>query len=1044
MKYWNTRIAAFVARCALCSGLLLSLCCAPGETAASSTHSSASGLETNRALDHRSTGGTSERPAPSPDAADDQYLFATELFGKQMYELAIQQYERFVGDYPGHPKAFQARLRMAEANLRLGRHERAIKAYETALATRPDTAFRGEALVGLGIALFNAKQYDRAADALAEARPLVGDDKTLGPVAANWMGEALFQQGRYADAARAYEAVLRWPQSPHAPQALYSLGFCQLKQEKTTEAVATFQRLAKEYPKSPLAVEALTRAGEALVRETKYDAAQALFESARKSAGGASPEALADADWGLAGVAYARKQYAEARRRYEAFRRDHPRSARVPEAALRIGDCLYGEQQYAAAAKAYEAAAAHAGDGTETAREAHYWAGMARWKAGDPDAAAMAFRALAPEGAKDACAQRARLRLGELEAGRGNETAAVAAYQECVRADPSSDQAAAASYALATLAYRARRLEEAEKAFAAFVERYPKHPRAPAARLGVAHCRWDRKEFAGAREALESAIDSGGLAPESHANALLLLGRCHERLGDDAKAEVAWKAVVETYPKSAAAPRALAALAEHYTARGRAREAERAQSDLSERYPKSPATAATRRRAGDAERQAGRYDAAIRHYQAALAAEPEPAAAASIRLSLAAAYLRLEKPDAALAECRRLLDASPDEATSDRARLMMAAAHEKQGRRDEAVALYRAVAERQPASPVAPQALLQWGRLLSDAWQYPQARATLERLLKEHPKSKLAPDALYEIGWAASEGSDPAGARAAWERLLKEHPTHALAPEAAFRLGEQEYAARRYEAAAAYYRQAARPSGSQPELDRRPAGEAREPGEGDDRAWYKLGWCYRQLGRHQAAAEAFGKVYTLYPKSELALESRLRAGEALAEQGDFSSAREQFAIVVKEGGGTEGHLLRAKLGLARTRLRAGEFEAALAELRALARTANGAVGAEAQYRIGEAFSSRKEHAKALEEFLRVTMLFGNYPAWAAPAQYQIGETHRLMGNTREAHAAYRRCVEAYGGSRWAELSRRRLQEKRPQTGSLSGPALGGVVVGRKV
>src|SRR5215218_4070652 len=61
--------------------------------------------------------------------AEDQYLFATELFGKKMYQLAVQQYEKFVTGFPQHPKAFQARLRIGEAYFRLDQYDRAVAAY---------------------------------------------------------------------------------------------------------------------------------------------------------------------------------------------------------------------------------------------------------------------------------------------------------------------------------------------------------------------------------------------------------------------------------------------------------------------------------------------------------------------------------------------------------------------------------------------------------------------------------------------------------------------------------------------------------------------------------------------------------------------------------------------------------------------------------------------------------------------------------------------------------------------------------------------------
>src|SRR6185312_14077682 len=113
-------------------------------------------------------------------------------------------------------------------------------------AMEPETKFRAEALVGMGLALFNQKEYARAVATLREAQSLTTSDSTLGPVAANWLGEALFASDNYAEAIDAYSAVQKWPDSEQAPQAMYSIGFCQLKLHQPEKAAETFRRVAEK------------------------------------------------------------------------------------------------------------------------------------------------------------------------------------------------------------------------------------------------------------------------------------------------------------------------------------------------------------------------------------------------------------------------------------------------------------------------------------------------------------------------------------------------------------------------------------------------------------------------------------------------------------------------------------------------------------------------------------------------------------------------------------------------------------------------------
>src|SRR5439155_1442095 len=147
---------------------------------------------------------------------------------------------------------------------------------------------------------------------------------------------------------------------------------------------------------------------------------------------------------------------------------------------------------------------------------------------------------------------------------------------------------------------------------------------------------------------------------------------------------------------------------------------------------------------------------------------------------------------------------------------------------------------------------------------------------------------------------------------------------------------------------------------------------------------------------------------------RRRAGEPMAEQGDWSAARTQFAAVIQAGEhqpAAAPHVLRARLGLATARLQAGEREADMVDLRALARTSNRQVGAEAQLRIAESYFARGEFRRAMEEYLRVTLLFAGYPTWASQAQYQVGESYRRLGSAGEARTAYRKCAETYASTR---------------------------------
>lgn len=129
-----------------------------------------------------------------------------------------------------------------------GLHAVARRALEQLVDRYPDDARLGPALLLLGKARLALGDAEPAVDALRRAQTL--SPPPGQPLEAKfWEGEALFRLKRFADAAAAYDAVVRTDAaSPFAPDALYGYGWSQLEQKRPTEAVAAFRELLKTWP----------------------------------------------------------------------------------------------------------------------------------------------------------------------------------------------------------------------------------------------------------------------------------------------------------------------------------------------------------------------------------------------------------------------------------------------------------------------------------------------------------------------------------------------------------------------------------------------------------------------------------------------------------------------------------------------------------------------------------------------------------------------------------------------------------------------------
>ncbi|HKY34224.1 MAG TPA: tol-pal system protein YbgF [Candidatus Polarisedimenticolia bacterium] len=76
-------------------------------------------------------------------------------------------------------------------------------------------------------------------------------DSPQAPEAQYWIGECLYSQGKFKEAAEAFDRCLsRYPGAQRVAPALLKKGYAQLEAGQTTQAVSTLQRLIESHPQS--------------------------------------------------------------------------------------------------------------------------------------------------------------------------------------------------------------------------------------------------------------------------------------------------------------------------------------------------------------------------------------------------------------------------------------------------------------------------------------------------------------------------------------------------------------------------------------------------------------------------------------------------------------------------------------------------------------------------------------------------------------------------------------------------------------------------
>jgi outer membrane protein assembly factor BamD (BamD/ComL family) len=160
---------------------------------------------------------------------------------------AIELYQDVADDFPFSTHAGEARYRQAKLLDEQGESRDAFKAYDAYLKNYPSHPQYGKAL-------------DRVFDIAIGAK--------RGDVQTNFLG--LKGHLPLSETLEMLSALKRYaPQSDKAAQAQYAIGELYLREEKYSESVAAFRKVAEQHRSHKLAPEALFRVGKILLEEAR-------------------------------------------------------------------------------------------------------------------------------------------------------------------------------------------------------------------------------------------------------------------------------------------------------------------------------------------------------------------------------------------------------------------------------------------------------------------------------------------------------------------------------------------------------------------------------------------------------------------------------------------------------------------------------------------------------------------------------------------------------------------------------------------------------
>ncbi len=776
-------------------------------------------------------------PAESPaettsDAATRQYAAAVALQNRGVFDLAAAEWVKFIEAHKTHPRLPNALLHLGVCYLQTEKPDQAAESLQTLVKEYPDAEVREAALFFLGVAQYTlgqqgkAEMYDAAAasfEQLLDGFP----ESRHAPQAVFYRGECLYARDNRESAADMYTRLIeKYPESDLLADAMYALGVTQDELDQPAAAGKTYDAFLEKFKKHPLRTEVIMRRGETLFMQKQYGPAAEWLAVAA----GREGFPLADhATIRQAAALAMQKKYAEAAALYDTVPAKFPESQFAESARLEGGKCYYLAGNLD---KARELLRPVAEGGGAAAAEAAHWTARALLRENQPAEALKVVEAVLPDAGESPFLP--RLLMDQADA----------AYET------------------------ADRRGESIGLYAAIAGKYPEDPAAPQALYMAAFAALGQADYPAARE-------YAGAFLEKHPGDDLAADVCHVaaesalQLKQPAEAQQFFARALERNPNHPDAElwkvrRGLALYLQRQF-----QETIDSLTPVLEELKSPAAIAEAQYLVGSSQVELGQFKPAVAALTASLQADAKWRQADETLLVLARAYSLSGNPPQAVAAARRLIDEFPQSRLMDQAHYRLAEYSYAMGDFETAGTHYQVVLDDHGGSPLRPFALYGSGWSLLSRAQYEAAEKALSLLVEEFPNDNLVPRARYARGMARQQLGKFAPAAEDVQALLAAEPTPAERSDARYVLGLCQVGLKQYPEAAATFRAL---------LDD-------DPDYGNaDKVLYELAWALKLQEKEVEAAEAFGQLVGRFPDSPLASEGHYHVGEEKYRSGEYAAA----------------------------------------------------------------------------------------------------------------------------------------------------------------
>jgi len=269
------------------------------------------------------------------------------------FEEAAKRYQSFITDFENDKNVPLALYQLGVSLIKTDRSDEALELFNNIETKYPKTPFAEKAALRTANILRADQEWEKALKKFIQIQQIYTNSPSIQAISEHQRGLVLYQLGRYPEAQKAFESVLKnHPNAKYAPQSSYMRAFCIYYQGQTEEALAICKAYIKNYPDSKWTPEVIFWIAEQYYNQGEYKKAEPFFLRITTDF---SDHKLAIPALYWAGRAAAEQaNYVSAIERYGILAKNNPTDKILPIVRFAQGDALTQLGEFSRAILAFE------------------------------------------------------------------------------------------------------------------------------------------------------------------------------------------------------------------------------------------------------------------------------------------------------------------------------------------------------------------------------------------------------------------------------------------------------------------------------------------------------------------------------------------------------------------------------------------------------------------------------------------------------------------------------------------------------------------